>query len=85
MQDIFYSFQDPVGWIVVLAAATQAVAQLFRRQVALRTLLLTGNLLYITYYALVADEPLWPAILSTAMIVAGGVIGLARLFLQTRR
>lgn len=69
----------PVGAIVLIAAVIQAVAYMFTNQVTLRLLLLVGTFLYIWYYFVADDTPLWPAIVATTLIGITSIIGFFRL------
>ncbi|MEM9045116.1 MAG: cyclic nucleotide-binding domain-containing protein [Pseudomonadota bacterium] len=53
------------GWafLVHLAALTQVIGYLIRDQLLLRIMLFAGTLLYIAYYRLYPETPLWDAIL----------------------
>ena len=64
--------------ILVLAAGLSFVlAYLFINQVMLRVFLLIGTLLYIWYYAVAADAPLWVAIWVSAANLVANIIGLS--------
>ncbi len=54
------------------------MAYLFSSQITLRILLLMGTSLYLLYYFVAADQPLWPAIFGTACIGATPIFGLLR-------
>ncbi len=71
-------FMSSAGIIVVAAAAMQTVAYVFASQITLRLFLLVGTFLYLLYYFVVADNPLWPAILGTACIGVTSIYGLLR-------
>ena len=55
---------------------------LFRDQVILRLLVLSGTALYIAYYYLHPTEPLWDAIFASVAIGVANVIGLAGLLYE---
>ncbi|MEM8792637.1 MAG: cyclic nucleotide-binding domain-containing protein [Pseudomonadota bacterium] len=65
------------GWafLVHLAALTQVIGYLIRDQLILRIMLFVGTLLYIAYYRLYPDTPLWDA------IFWGTALGCANLFI----
>lgn len=71
----FWSSFEFGGWalLVHLAALTQVIGYLIRDQLFLRILLLIGTVLYIAYYRLYPDAPLWDA------IFWGCMLGLANL------
>jgi len=71
-------FFSSAGSIVILAAAFQAVAYLFSSQIPLRLFLLAGTFLYLLYYFVAADDPLWPAIFGTGCIGATSIYGFLR-------
>lgn len=69
--------------ILVFAAATTFVlGYLIINQVALRIMLLIGTGLYIWYYAVVNDTPLWPAIWASGATGLANLIGLTSLFVR---
>ncbi len=70
------------GHIVYVAAATQAVGLIFRTQITLRIFLLVGSGLYLVYYAVAAQTPLWEAMAATTAIALANVYGLILLILS---
>ena len=67
--------------ILVLGAGLSFVlAFLIINQVVLRIILLIGTLLYIWYYAVAADAPLWMAIWVSVANLIANIIGLSLLF-----
>lgn len=70
------------GNIVYAAAATQAAGMLFRSQILLRSLLLVGSGLYLIYYALAAEDPLWQAMAATTTLALANAYGLSMLLLS---
>lgn len=68
------------GSIVHLAMLAYVSGFVLKNQIALRLLVLAGSFAYIAYYYLHPAEPLWGAIFASAMIIAAGAIGLARIF-----
>lgn len=82
VRDTFEALILGTGVIVIAAAAVQAVAYLFRSQITLRFFLLIGNLLYMLYYFVAADQPLWAAIAGTTAIVITSVYGFGRALLN---
>ncbi len=75
------SSQITPGNLVFLAAAIQAAALLFRGQLRLRVLLLTGSIVYLFYYMVAAKEPLWEAMIATSAMSIANIYGLAVLIL----
>ena len=71
--------------LVVLAGGTFVLGYLTINQVALRVFVLIGTLLYIWYYATVADHPLWEAIYTSMAMGAANLFGLASLMAQRSR
>ncbi|MBY8974710.1 cyclic nucleotide-binding domain-containing protein [Rhodobacteraceae bacterium NNCM2] len=65
MISAFFETFHFTGWAILvhLAALTQFVGYLIRDQLLLRIMLLIGTLLYISYYRLFPEVPLWDAIL----------------------
>lgn len=73
------------GLLVVFAAALQTVAYMFTNQLGLRILLLCGTFLYLAYYFVAAETPLWPAIIGTSTIGLSSIYGLIRVVLNRSR
>ncbi|AXI47971.1 hypothetical protein C1J03_19380 [Sulfitobacter sp. SK012] len=71
-------FLTSPGIIVVAAAALQTIAYIFSNQLTLRLFLLLGTSLYLLYYFVAADDPLWPAIFGTACIGTTSIYGFLR-------
>ncbi len=78
MSIISAQLSDPVSWLVLAGGGLQATAHLFKNQIVLRLVLLAGTLHYIAYYFAASAQPLWPAIMATATLAIGAVIGLYR-------
>lgn len=76
--DNFSGFFSSAGIIVIIAATLQSVAYVFKNQIILRVLLLIGTALYMLYYFVAAEQPLWAAIFGTSCIASTSVFGLAR-------
>jgi len=68
--------------LVLIAGLSHIVAYLIINQVTMRVLLLVGTVLYVWYYCVIADAPLWEAVYTS---VAMGLANLAGLFLLTAR
>lgn len=75
MKDLVFS-----DFLVLAAAGMFVLGYLIINQVILRTMLLIGTALYIWYYAVVDDAPLWPAIWASATTGTANLIGLLGLF-----
>ncbi|WP_135507606.1 Crp/Fnr family transcriptional regulator [Roseovarius aestuariivivens] len=67
-------------FLVLAAAGMFVLGYLIINQIMLRTMLLIGTMLYIWYYAVVDETPLWPAIWASAATGTANVIGLLSLF-----
>lgn len=80
MHELLDQLIEP-GHLVFLAAAIQAVALLFQGQVRIRFFLLIGSMVYLTYYMIAADEPLWEAMVATLAMSAANIYGLAALLM----
>lgn len=68
------------GYLAWAAGGTYAIGYLIINQVALRLLVLLGTAFYIWYYWVAADVPLWDAIITSFILGAANLIGLANLF-----
>ena len=75
MQDLNLS-----DYLVLAAAGMFVLGYLIINQVILRTMLLIGTVLYIWYYAVVDETPLWPAIWASTATGTANLIGLFSLF-----
>ena len=65
--------------LVFLAMAFYVVGFVFKDQIVLRLLILGGTAIYIAYYYLAPDEPLWGAITASVLIGIANLIGFGRL------
>ena len=70
-----FSYID-LNLIVIVGAALQISAMLFRNQIILRTLFILGGICYILFYIYGLPEPLWQAALATTSIASTTAIGL---------
>lgn len=70
---------------VLLAGGVQTLAFLFVNQIWLRVTALIGTGLYILYYMIAADTPLWAAVAVSVAMVIANVIGLFGLWLRSSR
>lgn len=75
MQDL--NFPD---FLVLAAAGMFVLGYLIINQILLRTMLLLGTFLYILYYAVAYETPMWPAIWASTATGAANLIGLLSLF-----
>lgn len=71
MEDMLFS-----DFLVLAAAGMFVLGYLIINQIILRTMLLIGTALYIWYYAVVDDAPLWPAIWASAATGSANLIGM---------
>lgn len=72
-------------YLVMSAGVIYIFAFLIINQIALRSILLVGSAFYIWYYAIVADEPLWAAIITNVGISGANVVGLAILLFRNSK
>lgn len=70
------------GSLVIGAGACYVLGLLFKNQLVLRALILLGTGLYICYYYLAADEPLWNAIYTSVLIGIANIIGFINLLIS---
>ncbi|MEX0308752.1 MAG: cyclic nucleotide-binding domain-containing protein [Tateyamaria sp.] len=70
----------PPEWIILAAGVVFTLGYLIINQVVLRLMILSGTVLYIWYYAVAADAPLWEAIYTSIVMGVANVIGLASLY-----
>lgn len=68
--------------VIFAAGALNTTAYLIINQVLLRLVILVSSTLYIVYYAIVADTPLWTALTFSALTVLANLIGLTALALR---
>ena len=68
--------------LVIGAGACYVLGLLFKNQITLRALILLGTGLYIGYYYLAADEPLWGAIYTSVLIGLANIIGFINLLIS---
>jgi hypothetical protein len=73
-----------VPYLANLGALFLLIGFAFRNQMWLRSFAIFGNLVYITYYFLISDVPLWTAIVSAAAIVAVNLLVMWRILKDTR-
>ena len=71
--------------IVLLAGGAFVLGYLIINQIGLRLMVMMGSALYIWYYFVAADTPLWEAIYLSAAMIAANVIGLGALLLRQSR
>lgn len=64
---------DLIPYLANVAAGLMLIGFTFRNPLKLRTFAILGNLIFILYYFLVSDVPLWTAILSSVAIIAVNV------------
>ena len=68
--------------LVIGAGACYVLGLLFKNQIILRALILLGTGLYIGYYYIAADEPLWGAIYTSVLIGIANIIGFINLLIS---
>lgn len=76
--DYSFSFAFP-ALFVHLATLCYVLGLLTRKELILRGLLMTGSIMYIIYYANVADRPLWEAITASTIICASNLPAVFRI------
>ncbi|MEL7166415.1 MAG: cyclic nucleotide-binding domain-containing protein [Pseudomonadota bacterium] len=72
-------------WIVLAAGGVFTLGYLIINQVLLRLMILIGTGLYIWYYWVVADAPLWEAVLTSVAMGTANLIGLFSLWWRNSR
>jgi hypothetical protein len=78
-------FVGASGLLIFIAAALQSAAYIFTNQLGLRILLLCGTLLYLTYYFVATETPLWSAIIANSAVCLTSIYGLIRVLLDQSR
>ncbi len=63
--------------IIVLAVVFQLLGLITRNELRLRLMLLTGSVLFVLYYLVVGDSPIWEAVIASALL------GLANMYALT--
>ncbi|WP_169579690.1 cyclic nucleotide-binding domain-containing protein [Saccharospirillum impatiens] len=71
--------------MIFIAAVLQSAAYLFTNQLGLRILLLCGTLLYLTYYFVASETPLWSPIIASSAVCMTSIYGLIRVLLDQSR
>jgi CRP-like cAMP-binding protein len=71
--------------LVLLAGALITVAMLFRNQIILRCIYLSGSALYITYYVAIVSPPLYEAAIASSLIAVATLSGLISILLDRSR
>ncbi|MDA5094581.1 cyclic nucleotide-binding domain-containing protein [Aliiroseovarius sp. KMU-50] len=71
--------------LVLMAAGLFVLGYLVINQIGLRLMLLLGTVLYIWYYAIVEDTPLWSAVWASTATGIANLIGLLSLFYRRSR
>lgn len=72
---------DP-SWLIHIGAALLLIAYAIRDELKLRLLIIISTFIYIAYYYLVADSPLWDAIITSALMIVINVFVLAQIVLE---
>ena len=76
---MIFEILSPSTWVII-AGGLYIIGYLFINQVYLRLSMLGGSMAYIAYYWIVADQPLWGAIITSALMIVANLIGLANLY-----
>ena len=71
--------------LVYLAGAFYVAGLAITNQIILRLLILSGTAVYVVYYSIIADHPLWPAIYVSLLIGAANIGGLTSLVTRNSR
>ena len=71
--------------LVYLAGAAYVAGLAITNQIVLRLFILAGTGVYIVYYSIVADSPLWPAIYVSLLIGAANISGMTSLIARRSR
>jgi CRP-like cAMP-binding protein len=64
------TFADLIPYLANLAAGLMLIGFSFRNPLKLRTFAILGNLVFVLYYFLVTEVPLWTAIITSVAIIA---------------
>ena len=71
--------------VIFFAGLFQICGYLLINQVLLRFAMLIGSALYVTYYFIAAESPLWGAIIVSSLTICSILIGLAGLYAQNAK
>jgi Cyclic nucleotide-binding domain len=74
-----------VPYLANLAAILMLIGFTFRNPLKLRSFAILGNLCFILYYFLVADVPLWTAIISSLAIIAVNIYMMSKIIKDHRK
>nr|WP_298925380.1 cyclic nucleotide-binding domain-containing protein [uncultured Erythrobacter sp.] len=72
---------DP-SWLIHIGAALLLLAYAIRDELKLRLLIIVSTFIYIAYYYLAADPPLWDAIITSALMIVINIIVLGQIVLE---
>ncbi|MBV7258233.1 cyclic nucleotide-binding domain-containing protein [Erythrobacter crassostreae] len=72
---------DP-SWLIHIGAALLLLAYAIRDELKLRLLIIVSTFIYIAYYYLAANPPLWDAIITSSLMVVINVIVLTQILLE---
>ncbi|MCK0127234.1 cyclic nucleotide-binding domain-containing protein [Erythrobacter sp. F6033] len=72
---------DP-SWLIHIGAALLLIAYAIRDELKLRLLIIVSTFIYIAYYYLAADPPLWDAIITSALMIVINIIVLGQIVLE---
>lgn len=72
---------DP-AWLIYIGAALLLIAYGIRDELKLRVMIVGSTFVYIAYYYIVADSPLWEAIITSLMMVGVNIWVLGQIMLE---
>ena len=75
LESIKLSFSFDIGLIVHLATLGYVLGFLFKNQLILRLLVFVSSFIYIAYYYIYPETPLWGAIIGSCLIILANLIG----------
>ncbi|MGB3710379.1 MAG: cyclic nucleotide-binding domain-containing protein [Erythrobacter sp.] len=70
------------AWLIHIGAALALLAFAVRDELKLRVLIIVSTVVYISYYYLVPDPPLWDAIFTSILMIAVNVYMLSQIALE---
>ncbi|MEE4204652.1 MAG: cyclic nucleotide-binding domain-containing protein [Erythrobacter sp.] len=72
---------DP-AWLIQIAAALMLFAFFIRDELPLRSLIIVSTVIYIAYYYLALDPPLWDAIVTSVLMIFANLYVLGQVLLE---
>lgn len=70
------------SWLIYIGAALLLVAYVIRDELKLRVMIIAATFIYIAYYYVAAPQPLWEAIITSALMVGVNMWVLAQIALE---